>query len=289
MIDKFEARQHEIKKPFEVRSRIQELLALENKVEMHDGVKKAVIHSLLGKSIREALGFRNLGTGKYDYSKSATEKTNRVRRLVLGWLLLPDDCFLKPISSSDSEIVTPLAVNAISRWISYNDCGDFVRRPTFGDELLQVIYCAQFDYELCIKSDVSFSMAELMANWKKKDSENGSGTVSQHFEIDDFRRNFVSVRGPEMLHNAMLNLKQEITDGASVKDPLWNPSRDSSVGLPDGAVWCEWCGNVIASPGTPCKQCSELGAIPVLELSNDSPEIVEKPADDLSDLDELFW
>lgn len=197
---KFQTNIVKVNYPLEVRRGIQYYMGLNKPVEISDEIKAAVIYKALQRSISASLGFYD---GKrHDYSKSALKAINQVRRLVLGWLILPDEAVFCPLSSVDRR-VTPQAVNGLSHWISERRGNDFVRRPAFFDELLQVIYCAQKDYEttkVSLLEDRKILFAECLLKWEtQQDLFESSDSNMVHFWIKDFRKNYVEARGPELL------------------------------------------------------------------------------------------
>ena len=151
-----------------------------------------------------ALGFYDGATGKYDYSKKAKGKSGHVRRLVLGWLVLQDDDILVPISSKDHGLITPQAINGISRWVSEFDNGIYKQRAAFSTELLGVIHYAQEDYKLteqAITKGFDSFLGDCVEHWRQKSAVYGGDQkpVEMHFNIPDFTENYVQERGPELL------------------------------------------------------------------------------------------
>lgn len=201
---KFKTNQVKVHSPVVIRERIQWYMRQDEPKAVEQKVRNAVIHAVLGKSIMAALGFYNGVTGKYDYSKKAKGESGHMRRLVLGWLVLSDDAILVPISSKDHGLITPQAINGISRWVSELDNGVYKQRAAFSTELLGVIHYAQTDYKLtehAITKGVDLLLGDCVEHWRQNSAVYGGDQelVSMHFNIPDFTENYVQERGPELL------------------------------------------------------------------------------------------
>lgn len=207
-----------VNSPLDVRKGIQHYIGLDQPREIREDVKAAVIYKALQKSISTALGFYN--DDSYDYSKQAVEAVAHVRRLVLGWLILPGESVFGPLSSVDDR-VTPQAVNGLSRWISEQRGQTYQRRTAFFEELIQVIYCAQADYKttqraLIGNDEILFS--DLLLKWADKtDLFQADDTDLRYFWLKDFRENYVEARGPELIAQHAQIYANHILSGA-VKD-----------------------------------------------------------------------
>jgi len=237
--------------PLSIRNRAQEYAARPEPQEISKGRRGATIGNLTN-GVKRAL-FSNT-MSKHDKIKLTKEQRESIDghcRLVVSWLFLdPADMFV-PTSRT---VLTPQQIHALGRWNSeykgeYPD-GQWVERSSYLDELQWVLYWAGLAYKRTVESTMmgdELTFGEILEQYKIE-------TIAGENEPDHW----------ELTTNAIL--------AGEVK-----PEYPDKVELPDGAVWCEWCGEYPSSPGTACKSCVALGAPESAQISENDMTIRDAP------------
>ena len=227
--------------PLAVRNGALEYANAEEPKTVSDGRRGPTLGGLT-KAVQACLGLSKenfIGSDQKITSEQKDEIENNTR-LVLGWLFCDEQESLSPISRGD---LTAQQINGLGHWMygaSFNEphYKKWVARRMFSEELCWLLFWVRNGWkwtidDLSIGENLFFS--EILERYQNE-------TVFGDTQPGYF--NLGSISGVE----------EKVANGE------WG--RKQEPGLPDGAVWCEWCGEVMTAPDVPCDQCKKLGAYP---------------------------
>ena len=217
----------------------------------------------LSQSVKVALDLYQTKDGeRQKLNQEQRELVDHVCRLVCAWLFLPDEAVFVPMSRTE---LTPQMINGLSRWMSENKDGAWVQRYTFRDELAHVIYWAKLGYDWSVeaaKRGDGFLLADVIERYRTESPFGDGGTVvnDDHWNLHSFA-DYVEIKTqgdppPLFPEPPQTNL----IDSPSLENHGIRFDEIDELMPPEGAVWCEWCGDVVSAPGKPCPQCEKLGA-----------------------------
>lgn len=221
---------YKIYSPLAIRERALDYAGRPEPQEVSKGRKGACIGNLTD-AVKQALGLAfDIEGNKVKLTKAQKEKVEGTTRLVVSWLFMDETETFSPTSRGE---LTPQQVNALGRWSSEYKNNEWVQRRTFIDELTWIIYWANRAWQLTthhlsIGEDIPFS--DVLAAYHK-DTTMGENA-------------------PDYWNLQTLSEKNA------------PKVQSDDIQPPEGAVWCEWCEDVITPPGIPCPQCQILGAKP---------------------------
>jgi len=213
-----------------------------SKIEVPDEETMARIRKSVMIHLRENLGLIHTEqTGDGGYLK--TDLTDVRRRLVYGFVFGNSALPLQEIHTNGLDA---LAVLALYSWIGATKITDpegkerWIPRDGFTIEANEIANLAWGWYNSPEK-DLPLSNLFLKC-------EAGHPEPSRPHEELDLTSGAVMIGG--VVHTA--NVPPE--------PPLAVGIRIPQSGNEPGFHWCDWCGQVLSSPGVPCKSCEELGA-----------------------------
>lgn len=241
--------------PHVIRARAQDYATRPEPSEMSKGRYGATVGELTNAVKMVMFPYIEDGE-KRKYTKAENEMIAGSARLVLAWLFLDEHEQFDPMSRKELQPDKPQGpqmINALSQWMKEYKGeyphGEWFFRPMFLDELTWVLYWANMAYRktvdaLSIGDELKFS--EILSEYENQ----SVGAQDDHWDMT-----VLELVEPEQ------------------------PPPAAELLPPDGAIWCEWCGDVYTTKGIPCKACQELGAaagdtpIAAIESAPESPKI----------------